>query len=350
MKYKKSDDKITFLSWQSDNPSVDFKLLADDISAKKAEVKTVFLTKRFKKSISGGLSYYFHMYRQMYHIVSSKVLVLDSYVPIVSILNHKNELKVVQLWHALGAIKQFGYQTVGKPGGRSESSAKNLNMHKNYNWIISSSKKTSVFYSKAFDYTLENMLECGLPRIDYLLNNKEKLKKQICEAYPVLSNGKKNVLYAPTFRNNGTEKTKELIDAFDAEEYNLIIKPHLRQSITMDEKKVISPKGYTSMELLTITDYLITDYSAIALEAAVLDVPTLYFLYDYEEYKLENGLNMDPYEIAPENVFENAENSINAITNYKVSGIMKADYLPEKLGDSTDKITELILSEMEGHR
>ena len=46
----------------------------------------------------------------MYYLATSKVCVLDGYCIPASILKHKKKLKIIQIWHASGAIKKFGYQ------------------------------------------------------------------------------------------------------------------------------------------------------------------------------------------------------------------------------------------------
>ena len=58
------------------------------------------------------------MFKSMYHLATSRVCVLDSYWPPVSLLKHKEELRVIQIWHAIGKIKQSGLQSVGKKSGR----------------------------------------------------------------------------------------------------------------------------------------------------------------------------------------------------------------------------------------
>jgi hypothetical protein len=40
------------------------------------------------------------------------------------------------MWHALAAIKKFGYQTIGYPDGLKPKIAKVLCMHKNYHYLI----------------------------------------------------------------------------------------------------------------------------------------------------------------------------------------------------------------------
>ena len=39
---------------------------------------------------------------------------------------------------------------------------------------------------------------------------------------------------------------------------------------------------------------MITDYSAVAFEASVLDLPVFFWVYDIDEYGAAHGLNIDP--------------------------------------------------------
>ena len=55
------------------------------------------------------------------------------------------------------------------------------------------------------------------------------------------------------------------------------------------------------MMLLSVADLLITDYSAIAFEAALQQKALLFYLYDLEEYRDQNrGLNIDPTKELPQ--------------------------------------------------
>ena len=46
-------------------------------------------------------------------------------------------------------------------------------------------------------------------------------------------------------------------------------------------------------DLLQMCAYFITDYSSLALEAAAMDKPTLFYLPDDDRYRSENGVNID---------------------------------------------------------
>lgn len=47
------------------------------------------------------------------------------------------------------------------------------------------------------------------------------------------------------------------------------------------------------MELLHVSDYIITDYSAIVYEAAITKKPIFFYDYDYEEYLANRGMYID---------------------------------------------------------
>ncbi|MDR1184773.1 MAG: CDP-glycerol glycerophosphotransferase family protein, partial [Coriobacteriales bacterium] len=53
------------------------------------------------------------------------------------------------------------------------------------------------------------------------------------------------------------------------------------------------------IDLLEIADYVITDYSAIAFEAALLRRKVLFYVPDIADYRLSPGLNIDMDELFP---------------------------------------------------
>ena len=103
--------------------------------------------------------------------------------------------------------------------------------------------------------------------------------------------------------------------------------------------------------MLAASDYVITDYSAIALEAAVLRKKTLYWVYDYDEYVRENGLNVDMFESMPGLAFRDASEMMAFIDRgeYPMERLdaYRQKYLPEDLGHSAEKIAQLILDELD---
>src|SRR5690606_1206286 len=98
---------------------------------------------------------------------------------------------------------------------------------------------------------------------------------------------------------------------------------------------------FTGMELLTAADYLITDYSAIAVEAALLQVPTLYYVHDYEDYVETNGLNLDLFAEMPGCVHHEAEDVIRVIhEGYPLEALneYRKKYVFQEPGRSTERL------------
>lgn len=289
----KQQEKVTIISRQSDTASVDVQLLQDELN--KRNVRTMVLTKRLHKNLHSGIGYGFHMLRQMYHISTSKVVIVDGYCILISILHKKKNQKVIQMWHALGAIKKFGYQTIGSPGGNHKAVAKVMRLHHNYDYVLASSPETGRIYQEAFGIGKEKLFYAGLPRIDYLQRENPEKEEELYQAYPQLRE-RINVLYAPTFRKNTAFDVKSVIDAFDFTKYNLIIKKHWLDKEDysgLNQDHVIVDRRFSSMDWMKICDKVITDYSAITFEAALLQKEVYLYLPDIYEYKKDIGLNMD---------------------------------------------------------
>lgn len=345
------ENKVLFLSRQSNEPTQDFQDTQKLLLEKRPDAEIVTLCHRLEGEKSRGLTAFaVSTLKSMYHMATSSVCVLDAYWPAVSILHHKKSLTVIQMWHALGKIKQSGYQTIGRESGRSAETARLMKMHENYDYIIAGGKAWNPYYCQSFNTTEDKLVNCGLPRIDHLLNTAEANRTVVIEKYPEFAD-KTVVLYAPTFRKNIELNWDQLADRLTAEKnIVLIVKGHPNQQLSTENPDVYTCPEFKAVDLLAACDYLVTDYSAIAIEGAVLEKPTYYFVYDYEEYSEKNGMNIDLFEAMPRCVFRNAEDLADAIIsgkyNYKALEDYRERYLPENLGTSTEQIVKLITDNM----
>lgn len=282
--------KIVCISRQENHLSLDFTLLNEELQ-KEEKSQIVFLTKRIPAGFFGKIGYYFHLYKQMYHLATSKVCILDSYCICASILHHKKELRIIQIWHAIGGGKKFAFQSLGNKAGRSETVAKAMKMHENYDYVISSSSNTTSLFEEAFQVPKEQVITIGLPRIDYLIKDNNELKMSFKKQYPSFGE-KPVVLYAPTFRKHKKNPVEEFIREFDFTKYQLLLRLHPNEKITIDDPRVFLC-DYTTTECIPIVDIVITDYSATIFETAISQSKLFLFCYDYESYLKENGMNLD---------------------------------------------------------
>lgn len=346
-------NKITFISRQSDNANIDFKLLASAIEKKNQDIEIVMLTKTLKKGLYQKIKYFFHMFIQMFHIATSKVVILDTYCIVASLLKHKKDLKIIQIWHALGSLKRFGYSSLDKKDGRDSKLARNMKMHKNYTYILTSSEASRPFFQEAFGAEEKQMKIMSLPRVDFLQS--ETSKKEVIEKfytiYPELNNKKQNILYCPTKRKDTKILTDELASKINLEKYNFIVKLHSgAEKVYIAQSEVLQRKGnFTGLDLLHIADFIITDYSAIIYEAAITQKPIYLYTYDYDSYVDDRGFFIDYQVEMPGPICREFEEILEKIEaddyNYQKEEQFCHKYI-ENLDNVTDKLAEFILENL----
>jgi CDP-ribitol ribitolphosphotransferase / teichoic acid ribitol-phosphate polymerase len=294
--------KVVFLSRQSDAPSRDFVLLADALLEQDPGLEIVMSCRMVGAGPAARIAAAFATVPQMYHLATAEACVVDGYVIPVSLLQHRRGLFVVQMWHALGAIKKFGYQTVGRAGGHSREIASAMRMHRNYDLVLCGGPATVPVFAEAFGVDPAIVAPLGLPRIDYLLGEQtgrdagrpSASATAVREAFPQLRDPSRTVvLYAPTLRKRGDHRYRDVAERFSDPRYTLIVKPHPLESARIEGANVVNAGGVDVLDLLPLCSAVITDYSAVAFEAAVIDIPVYFYVYDNDEYARDCGLNID---------------------------------------------------------
>jgi len=335
-----SGNKVVFISRQSDYPSIEFRMIKEEIQRRDNQVKTVMLCKTIDGGINSTLinkiKYALHMFRQMIHIATAKVVILDSYCIVISVLNHKKKLKVIQMWHSMGTMKKFGYTALDTAEGTKRDLAMTMKMHRNYDYVFASADAYKEHLAKGFNCNIEKIMTMPLPRLD-LLNNEEynrTVRYKIYKAYPDLMK-KPVILYCPTFRKDESrfeEVVQNLIDSIDTEKYNLVIKLHPLSKIKI-KGNVIFAEEFSSFDMIFVADYFVSDYSCIVYEAAVRGIPLFFYNFDMDLYVDERGLAIDYYNELPGVISKHADVIISAIEEER----LYHRYDREKLKKFTDK-------------
>ncbi|MBR4868538.1 MAG: CDP-glycerol glycerophosphotransferase family protein, partial [Clostridia bacterium] len=161
-------NKVVFLSRQNNKPSLDFRLLSEQIKTVAHTVEQVILCRKIPSSFIGKIGYGFHLFTQMFHLATARAAVLDGYCISACLLPHKKSLKIFQIWHALGLMKKFGYAALDSKEGSSSTTARIMRMHKGYHKIVCSSPHLIEDIACCYQASPRQMLPCGLPRMDYL--------------------------------------------------------------------------------------------------------------------------------------------------------------------------------------
>lgn len=351
-KILKTKNKITFISRQTNYENLDFNLIAKELKKQDNNINIVILNKKIGDTIISKIEYAIYIYKQMYHIATSKMVILDGYCIAISTLKHKKNLKVIQIWHALGSLKKFGYSILDKKEGSVKKLAICMKMHKNYTYILTSSEESKKYFKEAFKATDNQMKVIPLPRVDFLESEYYKIKtiKKFYNYYPEINQKKPKILFVPTFRKDIKNDYKKVINAVNYKKYDLIIKTHDEtELIYIAKDKVYSKETkFTGMELLHIADYVITDYSAIVFETAVANKPIYFYDYDYNQYIKNRGFYINYQKEMPGLITRDIKKIMLAIEENKFDferlRDFKEKYIYSGYKNNTTTLVELIMN------
>jgi CDP-glycerol glycerophosphotransferase (TagB/SpsB family) len=228
-------------------------------------------------------------------IALAQVIVLEDFYPQLHQLQLRQDTTVIQLWHACGSFKTFGFSRLGKPGGALQASPN----HRNYDYAMVSGAKMVDIYSEAFGIPTSHVKALGVPRTDIFFQKEYEatIRARLYKNYPQLA-GKKVILFAPTFRGDGNKDAYYPMDRFTPkcwveelpENFMVIIKHHpfVKQSTLIEEQwndRILELSEKENInDLLFVTDYLVTDYSSVVFEAALRDIPMVFYGFDWKEY------------------------------------------------------------------
>lgn len=217
-----------------------------------------------------------------------------------------------------------GHGITIKTCGNDAKGRKDYNF-KHVNYFCISSEYERNIYINAFKLKPNCIIPTGLPRNeelfscgrDEVLHLKKKLNIPL---------NKKVVLYAPTWRDsNDGGKSYSIAPPIDLEKWRRLLEneyivlfrshPYTNKQLNIVYDDCI--RDYSSYDnvndLLKISDYLISDYSAIIFDFAILEKPIICFAYDYEKYKQERGLELDLKTEMPNGIVENEDALLDLI-------------------------------------
>jgi CDP-ribitol ribitolphosphotransferase len=346
--------KITVISRQSNEESVDIRMIREAVERDIPDCEVVVLMKMVPDDMLGKIGYAFHMITQMYHIATSRVVLLDTYCIVVSMLHHKKNLTVIQMWHALGLMKKAGYSILDKPEGRSYSLATAMKLHRNYKIVFASSEECRKAIGEVFGYSIENVQNYPLPRVDLLRNNGyiENTKNKITNQFPQLKE-KENVLYAPTFRKDESEmkgQIERLLAIFPYDKYNLIMNLHPLSGIRITDARIVTNTSFSTMEMLAVADYMISDYSSIIYEAGIMEKKLLFYAFDLDSYKSRRDFFIDYQAEVPGPVCRNADEVVAALGGYPFEKekirMFAEKYVDISIANCTERIVQLLIEEL----
>lgn len=297
-------------------------------------------------------AFYSFFIEKPYHMATSSYILMDNVFLPMAYLHFHKDVKVVQLWHGTGTIKKFGQDSNVGEVKRLEYMANQKITH-----LIVNSEYTKEQYAQAFGVTKDHVYVWGLPRTDELFSDTVKNEKmgQFYKQYPELK-GKKLVLYAPTFRDQEVEHPKMMLDMEYLENHTpedifYLVKLHpfvAKQYKETGSKRFLNVSSYEDINtLLFISDVLITDYSSIIFEYAVLERPMIFYAYDLEEFSEEGrGFYEDYKNYVPGEVVTETSQIAELLRSHKLSSQAAVQFKNKSFayldGCSTDRFIDEI--------
>lgn len=313
--------KISFVSDSRIEIAGNFEYIYEEIIRQKLAYNIGFY---FKKSLNEKKTY-----REIFSLArafaTSRYILLDDYYPLIYPLKLRKGTELIQVWHAVGAFKTFGYSRLGMAGGPNPNSPN----HKNYSKALVSSQNIVSKYAEGFSIDEEKIISLGIPRTDLFFDEikKAEIVKTLNNEFPFIK-GKKVILFAPTFRGNGQQSAyypyemlnfKKIYEELK-EEYVFLLKIHPFVQNSADvcydyQEFYYDVSNYPEINnLLLITDCLITDYSSVCFEYALLKRPMVFFCPDLSEYMISRNFYYDYFNFIPGSLATNTDQLIDQVS------------------------------------
>ena len=260
--------------------------------------------------------------RRSYRVASSRVVIVDDYFFPIYPVKKRSGVTIIQVWHACGAFKRFGRATLESEWGADEIFLRWVPIHSNYDLTLVSSASIAPIYADAFGQSVETISAAfGIPRTDALAPSprRDATERDVRRRLG-LTDDRTTILYAPTFRGADLNEASapELLDILAlrrtlGDRYRLILRlhPFVKSAMRIpDEAKdfvVDASREPDVNEVMLAADILVTDYSSIIFEYALLGRPMAFLAPDLAAYERERGFFFDYRSGVPGPVFETTD-------------------------------------------
>ena len=266
----------------------------------------------------------------------------------VGAVPRKNQV-FMQCWHGT-PLKRLGcdLQEISTAmNTHAEQRVKYRREARKLRYFLSPSPFASDCFCSAFDMKAlgkaHTLVETGYPRNDYLTRHTPQEVQAVKAALGIEHETRKIILYAPTWRDDqfraGIGYTYDLGLDFDllreqlGREYLILFRAHYLVRSAFDFARyadfVRDVSDYSDIgRLYPLADLLITDYSSVFFDYAILRRPMLFYMYDLANYRdALRGFYLDLAEL-PGPVLANQTALADAI-----QGLCAADWQGEKYQD-----------------
>jgi teichoic acid ribitol-phosphate primase len=313
--------RIVLATAHSDRISGNLAFIHGELARRGEAISIAIIAHRPGKGPAGRLAGFWHALQAGYHLATARVTVVDDYFFPMYVIEPRRGTTFVQVWHACGAFKKFGYSVLEKSFGADETYVSLVKIHTNYDVCLVSSMSVAPYYAEAFDQPLDRFTsQTGIPRTDVLFGALALQRAAAVRARYVLPADRTVILYAPTFRGESVTSASyddfldlELMAAALAADHIVLMRlhPFVRDALRIPDALAgfaIDVSDHPDInELMLVSDILVTDYSSAIYEFSLLGRPICFLAPDHAAYEEERGFYFDYLTGVPGPVFETTE-------------------------------------------
>lgn len=341
--------KTVFVELHGRALSDNFRLLKEEAEQKPGfQIREYYLD--FQKD---SLSYYRRCLGLLWEVSNARYIFLNDSCNVLGAFKMRKGSRMIQTWHACGAFKKWGFSAADQEYGESREELMKYPYHRNYTLVTVSSPEVIWAYQDAFQAPEAAVQALGVSRTDVYFREsfRRDAERKYFRQVPQ-GNGKKCILYVPTFRGTGGKAdSPEILDyAFLkqklGQDYIIIEKRHpfVKEPLKLEESLkdfAVGDCGLEIAELLCIADICVTDYSSVAFEYSLMERPMVFLAYDLEEYFDNRGFYYDYREFVPGPVVKNSEELVAAVRSIGEQ--------PEEARERIARFRQKFMSSCDGH-
>ncbi|MFC4035463.1 CDP-glycerol glycerophosphotransferase family protein [Streptomyces polygonati] len=214
-------------------------------------------------------------------------------------LTKRPETTYIQTWHG-SALKRMGFD---EPKYRIMSEGDQHDYQRaldRFDHFVVRSEHDVRTLARAYRLPQDKLLRSGYPRNDALVRGRDAAEpppeaRELAEELK-LRPGLPVVLYAPTFRAAADGKVQAFEAPFDVEafadrfgdDFTLLVRSHYLNKVTLPPSvagRLIDVTAVPDITpLLLLADALVTDYSSVMFDYALLGRPIVFYAYDWDAY------------------------------------------------------------------
>jgi CDP-glycerol glycerophosphotransferase (TagB/SpsB family) len=313
--------RVVLATAHADEISGNLAWIRDELRRSHPDVRVVELAQRAPRGARELARAAARSLRAGWLLATARLTVVDDYFFPMYVIRPRRGTKFVQVWHACGAFKRFGYSLGGRSFGAGRRNGA-VAIHTNYDLCLVSAARFAPFYAEAFGVPVDRFTSgLGIPRTDLFFDPDRMAgtAAEVLRRYGIPGD-RRVVLYAPTFRGARIS---------DARSPDLLDLGELRRSLGEDHVVLLRAHPFVSArtagladlggfvidvsdhpdinELMLVSDVLVTDYSSAMFEFALLGRPMAFFAPDHDAYEAERGFYIDYASGVPGEIFTTSE-------------------------------------------